>query len=180
MKNLTFLSLALILSISAFSQKPKPYLIAKFAMMKYEKLDVQPALFGSFGIKWPYFALGIGTGVTAVAANAYTPMYFEASYLGSGEKRVSPYVNFQVGTGIYNKVVDTEFSQSKTTGGLYLNPSVGVMIFLNNKKSAVIVSGSYLSSTFSNEVKPRVRGGSYSPKTDYKSTGFAVNVGFKF
>lgn len=172
MKELILITIAACLSINALCQS-KPYILVKMSVLKYDKVDPQPAASLSCGISSKFVSLGVGLGVTKFKnAGTYLPLYFEASAFNP-RKKVSPYLSFQVGTGIYNDEIKVSTVAVTTSGGLYISPSAGVM-FLVNKKHAVLFSVSFISSSFTTKVR-------YGMNTDTNSVsnGFSVNVGFR-
>jgi hypothetical protein len=140
--------------------------------------STDPAFGGLFSVggKGKYIGAGAGVGLISIpnSSSPYIPVFFELVAFSS-QKRVRPYGSFDIGYGIYQNEINGSPFTIYESGGLFLNPNIGLLCPLK-RKSAFLITAGYISSSFS------LKGGSpYSQTTaSTTSTGWSLGAGFKF
>lgn len=167
----------LLLPFISTAQKSTGYFMIKGSGIKFTGSEMIAAGFADFGVNTKKGgSLGAGIGVTKFkgADDAYVPIYLSFSFL-KFQKKPSPYINMQIGRGVYQTNTKLGSTYIDTKAGLYLSGGLGICISAS-RKAALVISANYVNAAFS--TKTRV--GSSTNNTSSNSEGFAVSLGFAF
>jgi len=169
MKKILFI--AFLSPTLCFAQKAHTYFQLSGDMYNYSGAD--PIFGGSMEIGAKRSIIGLGAGVSITqfkgATSPYVPVYFDISAY-TNKREIRPILQIKGGFGIFD---NNAVSTIKQSGGLYLNPSAGLLFPL--KKSDIILAVGYLSS----EIRSKIVMGTYATTSSTNITGWSLHLGVK-
>ncbi|MDH7461794.1 hypothetical protein QEG73_10915 [Chitinophagaceae bacterium 26-R-25] len=174
MKKLTLAALALISFCCTNAQSPiKFYATVNPQVMKFDNIDMNTGILGSFGGKFKNGAgIGVGTGYFKPVSygSGNMPVFLELCYIETKNK-VNAYVSGKIGTNAY--VGNSEVPTGHKSGA-FLDLSLGAMFRLGNSKG-LFVHASCLQ--YNSNIAYQNKGDN-DPRP-YTNFGYALGVGVK-
>jgi len=123
------------------------------------------------GGKGKFVGLGIGFGLTQFkdASSPYVPIFGDLSFY-TNERKTRPILQLRAGYGL----LDNNVSSVHEKGGLFLNPTLGVLAPV--KKTDFILAVGYLHSEFNTKVNT----GYFQANTTSSVNGWNIKIGMRF